>query len=85
VSLVSSMCWLEVFITPNNQKSRWRKAAIFALSGGASDPIQCRSGAPQDRVSVPPQVTVESVNRLLTSCQKVRCASSKSSIYKLPA
>jgi hypothetical protein len=46
--LVYSMCWLEAFIAPNNQKSRWRKATKTAQSGGALDREQCMSSAPSN-------------------------------------
>jgi hypothetical protein len=68
---MTSMYWLVVFIVPNNQKSRWRKVSFIAQSAGAADRLQCRSGAPLHRVSLPPQVIVDLASGPLTSCQTV--------------
>jgi hypothetical protein len=63
-----------VFIAPNNQKSRLRKATFFALSSGASDALQCWSGAPPNHVRLVLQVTVEACQVTVACYQTVRCA-----------
>jgi hypothetical protein len=37
VALVSSMCWLGVFIAPNHSNSRWRESSKGCLSASAPD------------------------------------------------
>jgi hypothetical protein len=58
VALVSSMCWLGVFITPNNPNSVGVEWAKTVLSTCAPNLAQYRPGAHRTIVNLAQQVTI---------------------------